>query len=72
MPRFFNTAGPCVAADHYMLPPMRRLPEVRGLIDEKRYFVLHAPRQSGKGAAAASSAIVFQPLQASHLPCQRP
>jgi hypothetical protein len=29
MPRWFNTAGPCEPADHYMLPAMRRLPEVR-------------------------------------------
>src|SRR4029077_20547062 len=33
MPRFFNTAGPCDPADHYMLPPERRLPGVRDLID---------------------------------------
>ena len=46
--RFFNTAGPCVAEDHYMLPASERLPGVRRLIDRKGYFVLHAPRQSGK------------------------
>lgn len=42
---------------HYMLPPEPRLPEARGLIDEGQYFVLHAPRQTGKtttlGALAA-------------------
>ena len=48
MARTFNTAGPCRPEDHYMLPPEPRLPEVRGLIGEKQYFVLHAPRQSGK------------------------
>ena len=48
MPRFFNTAGPCDPRTHYMLPPERRLPGVRGLIDQQHYFVLHAPRQSGK------------------------
>ncbi len=48
MPRFFNTAGPCRPSDHYMLPPERRLPGVRRLIDQKQFFVLHAPRQSGK------------------------
>ncbi|HYX23565.1 MAG TPA: ATP-binding protein [Thermoanaerobaculia bacterium] len=48
MARFFNTAGPCNPRDHYMLPPERRLPGVRPLIDEKAYFVVHAPRQSGK------------------------
>ncbi|KYF78420.1 CyrO [Sorangium cellulosum] len=48
MPRWFNTAGPCNPADHYMLPPEERLPGVRDLIDRKAYFVLHAPRQIGK------------------------
>lgn len=46
--RFFNTAGPCNPAKHYMLPPERRLPAVRGLIEQEQYFVLHAPRQTGK------------------------
>ena len=50
MMRFFNTSGPVVAADHYCIPPLERLnlTEVRRLIRDKRYFVLHAPRQTGK------------------------
>jgi hypothetical protein len=48
VPRFFNTAGPNDPADHYTLPVLARLPDVRRLIDQKRYFVLHAPRQVGK------------------------
>jgi len=48
MGRFFNTAGPCRPEMHYMLPPERRLPELRRLIDQELYFVVHAPRQSGK------------------------
>jgi len=48
MPRFFNTAGPCQPADHYLLPPERRLPLVRGLVDQNLYFLVHAARQSGK------------------------
>src|SRR5436305_8222488 len=48
MARFFNTAGPCQPELHYMLPPERRLPEMRGLIDQQFYFVVHAPRQTGK------------------------
>ncbi|NJL28836.1 MAG: hypothetical protein HC897_13565, partial [Thermoanaerobaculia bacterium] len=48
MPKFFNTAGPCRPEWHYMLPPERRLPGVRGLIDQRHFFVIHAPRQSGK------------------------
>jgi DNA polymerase III delta prime subunit len=51
MPRWFNTAGPCNPVDHYMLPAMRRLPEVRSLIEQKSYFVVHAPRQVGKTTA---------------------
>lgn len=31
-----------------MLPPERRLPKVRDLIDQQYYFVIHAPRQVGK------------------------
>ena len=50
MERFFNTAGPVVAEDNYCLPPLSRwdLDAIRSLIDQKRYFVLHAPRQTGK------------------------
>jgi hypothetical protein len=56
MSRWFNTAGPCDLADHYMLPALRRLPEVRRLIDQKSYFVVHAPRQVGKTTALLSLA----------------
>ncbi|QRN98161.1 ATP-binding protein [Archangium violaceum] len=51
MPRWFNTAGPCRADRNYMLPALRRLPEVLPLIDQESYFVLHAPRQVGKTTA---------------------
>jgi len=51
MTRFFNTAGPCKPNIHSLLPPLRRLPEVRELIDRQSYFVLHAPRQTGKTTA---------------------
>ncbi|HET6383648.1 MAG TPA: AAA family ATPase, partial [Armatimonadota bacterium] len=48
--RFFNTTGPVNPEDHYCLPPLERwdLEEVLSLIEQKRYFVLHAPRQTGK------------------------
>ncbi len=51
--RFFNTSGPVVAADHYCIPPLERLnlADVRRFIRDKRYFVLHAPRQTGKTSA---------------------
>ena len=48
--RFFNTAGPVDCADHYCLPPLERFDskELLRLIAQKKYFVLHAPRQTGK------------------------
>ena len=49
--RFFNIAGPCRPEKHYMLPPERRLPAVRRLVEEEYFFVLHAARQTGKTTA---------------------
>ena len=51
--RFFNTAGPVVPEMHYHVPPLERLDrgELRSLIDQWKYFVLHAPRQTGKTSA---------------------
>jgi type II secretory pathway predicted ATPase ExeA len=51
MPRWFNTAGSCKPELHYILPALRRLPDVRRLVDQQGYFVLHAPRQAGKTTA---------------------
>jgi hypothetical protein len=50
MVKFFNTAGPVNPVDHYCLPPLARLRmhDVQALIAQKKYFVLHAPRQTGK------------------------
>lgn len=48
MPRFFNTAGPCEPAKHYMLPAERRLASVLELVAREQYFVVHAARQTGK------------------------
>ena len=46
--RYFNTAGPCLPDQHYMIDPEPRLPGVHRLLDRNQYFVVHAPRQSGK------------------------
>ena len=54
--RFFNTAGPCKPADHYMLPAAERLPTVPRLVAQKGYFVIHAPRQTGKTTAMSALA----------------
>ena len=51
--RFFNVAGPVRPDDHYAIPPLERVDvdELLGLIRAKQYFVLHAPRQTGKTSA---------------------
>ncbi len=50
MTRHFNTAGPNDPKDHYYVDSFGRIdwPELHRLIDGKKYFVMHAPRQSGK------------------------
>ena len=51
--RFFNTEGPVRPDEHYCIPPLERfdLEEVLALVRMKKYFVLHAPRQTGKTSA---------------------
>ena len=51
--RTFNTEGPVVPADHYNIPPLDRmdLNYLLELIHTKKYFILHAPRQTGKTSA---------------------
>jgi AAA-like domain len=51
MTRWFNTAGPCKADLHYMLPTGDRMPDLTRLLAQQNYFVLHAPRQTGKTTA---------------------
>ncbi|MBK1734180.1 hypothetical protein CKO15_02555 [Halorhodospira abdelmalekii] len=50
MERFFNNAGPTKPENHYYINPLERVDwdEIQRLIDQERYFVLHAPRQTGK------------------------
>jgi len=50
MNKFFNTAGPNIMEDHHSIDPLARVQwsGLQQLVDQKRYFVLHAPRQSGK------------------------
>ncbi len=54
--RFFNTAGPIKAEMHYHIPPLARLDvnDLLMLIQQEKYFVLHAPRQTGKTSALLS------------------
>ncbi|MDE2663039.1 MAG: ATP-binding protein [Gemmatimonadota bacterium] len=51
--RRFNTAGPVRPDEHYCVPPLDRgsLAGVLDLIRSKAYFVVYAPRQTGKTSA---------------------
>jgi hypothetical protein len=71
--RWFNTAGPCLPAYHYMIPPLRRLPEAPGLVAQLGYFVVHAPRQTGKTtslSALASELTGTGEYAALHVSCE--
>lgn len=48
--KFFNTAGPIKSDIHYNVDPLARIDtdEIEDLIRQQKYFILHAPRQTGK------------------------
>ncbi|MDR1855932.1 MAG: AAA-like domain-containing protein [Desulfovibrio sp.] len=50
----FNISGPCFPDEHYMLGALNRLPNAKQLSNTGKYFVIHAPRQSGKTTALLS------------------
>lgn len=51
--REFNTSGPIRPEDHYHIPPLQRFgaDAMLGLVEGKKYFVVYAPRQTGKTTA---------------------
>ncbi|MEU8901522.1 ATP-binding protein [Nocardia sp. NPDC048505] len=49
--RYFNTVGPCDPDLHYMLSAEERLPSAQEYFEFGFYFIVHAPRQSGKTTA---------------------
>ena len=53
MEKQFNTAGPVMPDIHYCVDPLSRwdLRGILNLIDNRKYFILHAPRQTGKTTA---------------------
>jgi len=50
MEKFFNTAGPIQPDIHYCVNPLSRVntDEIESLVNQRKYFILHAPRQTGK------------------------
>ncbi len=69
--RFFNTAGPVRPDDHYAIPPLDRMDvdELLALIRAKQYFVLHAPRQTGKTSALIALRDLLNRGEAGSLRC---
>ncbi len=49
--KFFTTAGPVKPKNHYYVADRLHEAEVLQLIEQQKYFILHAPRQSGKTTA---------------------
>src|ERR1700733_14949119 len=47
----FCIAGPIDPERHYFIPHRLSSSQIATLIDDQQYFVLHAPRQSGKTTA---------------------
>jgi hypothetical protein len=46
--RTFDTTGPCERERNYLVPPEPRLPDAWKFVSQGQYFVVHAPRQTGK------------------------
>ena len=69
--RKFNTEGPIRADRHYHIPPLTRidLDDVLGLIRDEKYFVLHAPRQTGKTSALLALRDLLNSGQAGEFRC---
>ncbi len=49
--KFFNTAGLINPKIHYFIPHRFDEHELKTLIEQEKYFILHAPRQTGKTTA---------------------
>ena len=69
--RKFNTEGPIRADRHYHIPPLTRidLDDMLGLIRDEKYFVLHAPRQTGKTSALLALRDLLNSGQAGDFRC---
>ena len=69
--RFFNTEGPVRPDKHYAIPPLDRanVDELLDLIRAERYFVLHAPRQTGKTSALIALRNLLNSGEVGHFRC---
>ena len=69
--RFFNTEGPVRPDKHYAIQPLDRVDvdDLLDLIRAERYFVLHAPRQTGKTSALIALRDLLNGGEAGHFRC---
>ena len=69
--RFFNTEGPVRPDKHYAIQPLDRvdIDEFLALIRAERYFVLHAPRQTGKTSALIALRDLLNRGEVGHFRC---
>ena len=69
--RDFNTSGPVRPEEHYCVPVLDRidLAEVLALIGRRRYFILHAPRQTGKTSTLLALRDLLNGGSAGHYRC---
>ena len=69
--RFFNTEGPVRLDDHYAIQPLDRVnvDDLLDLIRAERYFVLRAPRQTGKTSALIALRDLLNGGEAGHFRC---
>ena len=69
--RDFNTSGPVRPEEHYCIPALDRidLQEVLALIERRRYFILHAPRQTGKTSTLLALRDLLNGGSAGHYRC---
>ena len=69
--RFFNTEGPVRPDKHYAIQPLDRVnvDEFLDLIRAERYFVLHAPRQTGKTSVLIALRDLLNSGEVGHFRC---
>lgn len=64
MKRYFNTTGFCRPDWHYMINPLRGFEhEIKNLIEDKQYFLLHSPRQTEKRLKWQDTSFIRQDIK---------
>ena len=69
MEHFFSIAGPSEVHKRYLIDPLQRINirQIETLIAQEYYFVLHAPRQTGKTSCLLALMEYLNPVSYTHL-----